>query len=351
MGDISGLRWVAIIIGVVMIIGGFWWGRRRTYGGTSPAILFLAGLGLGLAGLFPAITRVPTELVSLEHMRGGALITLLIFSSILLWLALIWNRSKIEFLRDRLNDFLNASVVDTFVEQAKAGEFESSPLWVVIPALEEEDNIAGVLSEMPKEALGRKLSVLVVDDGSRDRTGAVARENGAYVLRMPINSGQGSALKAGYHAALRMGAEAVVTLDADGQNLPSEIETLAEPVVSGAADVVIGSRVLGEFEHTALVRTVGVYAFNWLLTMLTGTKITDCASSFRVLSRRVLEAAELRQEQYQSTEILIEAARNDLTISERPITWRRRQSGTSKKGHSMKYGFLFLRTILKTWLR
>jgi glycosyltransferase involved in cell wall biosynthesis len=222
---------------------------------------------------------------------------------------------------------------------------------VVIPALEEEDNIGDVLDAMPKEVLGRRANVLVVDDGSADRTGDVAREHGAYVLRMPINSGQGSALKAGYHAALRLGAEVVITLDADGQNLPSEIELLAEPVLGGDADIVIGSRVLGEYEHSALVRTVGVYLFNWLLTVLTGTRITDCASSFRALSRGVLQAAQLKQEQYQSTEILIEGARGKFSITERPITWRRRQSGTTKKGRSLKYGFLFLRTIIKTWLR
>ena len=261
---VSGLRWLAIGTGVVMVVVAFLWGRRREHGTTSPAIMLVLGIGLALAGAFPGIARIPTEILSLEHMRGGALITLLIISSILLWLALVWNRSKIEFLRDRLNDLLDASAVESFVEHARAAGWPAAPVWVVIPALEEEDNIGHVLDGMPKEVLGRSCEhVLVVDDGSADRTGDVAREHGAYVLRMPINSGQGSALKAGYHAALRLGAEVVVTLDADGQNLPSEIGRLAEPVLAGEADIVIGSRVLGDFERSALVRT-------WVCTCSTG---------------------------------------------------------------------------------
>jgi hypothetical protein len=349
--EISVLRWIAISIGILFVVSGVWWGRRRGRGGASPAIIFVLGLALFVIGVFPGIARAPSELLFLGNMQGGGIITVLILSTVFLWLALVWNRSKIEYLRDRLNDLLNAQAIDGFLNQPVSQNADPSSIWVVIPAFEEEANISAVLSDMPETTFGRGVQVLVVDDGSADATARVAASAGAHVLRMPINSGQGSALRAGYAAALRLGAEAVVTLDADGQNAPSEVEVLAEPVLTCEADVVIGSRLLGEFEQSGIARTVGVHAFNWLLTVLTGTKITDCASSFRALSRRVLEAAELRQEQYQSTEILIEAARKGFTITERPITWRRRLTGTTKKGRNVKYGFLFLRTILKTWLR
>lgn len=349
--DISGLRWLAIIIGIVIIIAAVVWGRKRKHGTTSPLIMVLFGFGLLFTGVFPVVARILADVLFQEDMKGGGLIILLIISSILLWLIMLWNRSKAEFLRDRLNSFINTYVVESFVEDVNEELENNCPICVVIPAFEEEENIGDVLASMPSEVFKQEVKVIVVDDGSKDETGKVARDYGAYVLRMPINSGQGSALKAGYHAAIKLGADVVVTLDADGQNLSSEIGVLAEVILTGEADVVIGSRVLGDFEKSAVIRTVGVYLFNTLLTILTGSKITDCASSIRAFSRRVLVAAQLREEQYQSTEILIEAARRKYKIVERPITWKKRQGGKTKKAHSLKYGFLFLRTIMKTWLR
>jgi len=358
--DVSGLRWLAIGCGLLMIFAGIWWGRRRQVGTTSPLVLAGLGIGLALVGAFPAFAQIPAAFFVLDEMDGGALILLLIVSSILLWLSVLWNRAKIDFLRSRLNGTLVNFAAQEFLrelpEKSLSGTDDELPtqsgeVYVVIPALNEADHIQHVIKEIPEAVHGRTIRTIVVDDGSTDRTGAVARAAGALVLRMPINSGQGSALKAGYLASLQLGAEAVVTLDADGQNRPREIGEVVGPVLSGDVDVMIGSRVLGKYERTNLSRTVGVYVFNTLLTVLTGTRITDCASSFRAFSADVLRTVNLQQEQYQSPEILIEAARAGFKVSECPIHWRRRQKGETKKGGTLKYGLFFMRTIVKTWAR
>jgi glycosyltransferase involved in cell wall biosynthesis len=100
--------------------------------------------------------------------------------------------------------------------------------------------------------------VLVVDDGSRDRTGDVAREHGAAVARHVINRGGGAALRTGYRLMSDSHAEVVVTLDADGQHLPSEMNRLVEPVLSGEIDVAHGSRVLGEADDNHFARELGI---------------------------------------------------------------------------------------------
>ena len=103
---------------------------------------------------------------------------------------------------------------------------------------------------MPREVCGVETAVLVVDDGSRDGTGDVAAEHGAVVARHVINRGGGAALRTGYRLMVESGAEIVVTLDADGQHLPAEMERLVKPVIDGEVDVAHGSRVLGEADAT-----------------------------------------------------------------------------------------------------
>lgn len=349
--EISSLRWLAILSGVAMLVSGVWWGRRRRIGTVSPLVLAGLGVLLVIVGLFPAVAKVPATFFVLGRLDGGALILLLIVSTIVLWVALLWNRSKIDFLRGRLNGVLTQMAVGNFLRDLDSWESLGDDVFVVIPALNEADHIGNVIQEIPATVDGYRVRTLVVDDGSSDGTGDVARQRGALVLRMPVNSGQGSALKAGYQACLGVGARAVVTLDADGQNDPAEMDRVVGPILRGEADVMIGSRVLGKYERTNISRTVGVYTFNLLLTILTGTRITDCASSFRAFSPKMLSAVDLQQEQYQSAEILIEAARAGFPITECAIHWRRRQKGETKKGGSLKYGLFFMRTIIKTWAR
>jgi glycosyltransferase involved in cell wall biosynthesis len=159
------------------------------------------------------------------------------------------------------------------------------------------------------------------------------------------------ALRVGYEIALQLGADIVVTLDADGQHLPSELPIMVGPIVRGEADYVNGSRLLGEFERESMIRHIGVHFFSRLVTILTGRRITDPSSGYRAARADLLRKLVLNQDQFWTSEVLIEALRHRARIAEVPITILARKGGKSKKPKSLKYGWNFSKAIFQTWLR
>lgn len=226
-----------------------------------------------------------------------------------------------------------------------------APVVAVIAALDEEGALGQVLAEVPAQACGLDVDVLVIDDGSTDRTSEVASEGGAYVARLERNCGHGVALRAGYRLAREFGARFVVTLDGDGQWNPSELAGVLEPVVRDEADFVIGSRVLGATETDDAFRQTGVHVFGWLVRLLTGGTVTDTSSGFRAMRVEVTETVRQEQVQYQTSELLIGALLGGYRVTERPITMRKRLAGESKKGHNVLYGLRYAGVILQTWQR
>jgi glycosyltransferase involved in cell wall biosynthesis len=227
-----------------------------------------------------------------------------------------------------------------------------TPIVAVIAALDEEQSIATVLEAIPEEAFGRAISTIVIDDGSTDGTSAVAEKfEGVRLARLERNCGHGVALRLGYALAARYGAEMVVTLDADMQWDPVEIPTVVEPIISGEADFVIGSRVLGATENTDSFRNAGVVFFARAISLLTGTTVTDTSSGFRAMRVEVTQQVTQIQTQYQTSELLIGAIFAGFRIAERPITMHQRFAGESKKGHNAFYAFRYARVIATTWWR
>ncbi len=228
---------------------------------------------------------------------------------------------------------------------------EGPRLVTVSPAYNEAENVAAVIKAMPQMVEGYHVVPVVVSDGSEDRTAAVAREAGAFVAELPIRRGGGLALRVGYEVALKMGADIVVTLDADGQHLPEEIGVVIAPIVSGEADYVNGSRLLGYFEKESTIRHLGVHFFSRIVTILTGTRVTDISSGYRAARADLLRPLVLEQDQFWTSEILIEALRHHARIVEVPITILARAGGKSKKPKSLKYAWNFSKVIIQTWLR
>jgi len=222
---------------------------------------------------------------------------------------------------------------------------------VVLPALDEEHNVASVINAMPEAVAGMRVIPVVVSDGSTDHTAAVARQAGALVTELPINRGGGLALRVGYEIALELGAEIVVTMDADGQHLPEELPVMLAPIVADEADYVNGSRLLGEFERESLIRHIGVHVFSRIVSILTGRRITDPSSGYRAARAGLLEQLVLEQDRFWTSEILIEALRHRARVVEVPVTIVARASGTSKKPASLRYGWQFSKVIIQTWLR
>jgi glycosyltransferase involved in cell wall biosynthesis len=221
----------------------------------------------------------------------------------------------------------------------------------VSPAYNEAENVAAVMQKMPRTVEGYHVIPIVVDDGSEDGTPDVARAAGALVAQNPIRRGGGLALRVGYDIALKLDADIVVTLDSDGQHFPEELPIMVEPIISGRADYVNGSRLLGEFESESAIRHIGVHFFSWLTTILTGTRVTDISSGYRAASTDLLRKLVLRQDQFWTSEVLIEALRHRARIVEVPITIVARKGGKSKKPKSLKYGYNFGKAIIQTWLR
>src|SRR5258708_36330371 len=133
-----------------------------------------------------------------------------------------------------------------------------APLAVVIPAYNEEPAVAEVVREIPSEAAGLQTEVIVVVDGASDATAERAAEAGALVCDVPVNRGQGAALRLGYWLARARGAQVIATIDADGQYEPDELARVVEPILAGRADFVSGSRRLGTELTTDPVRHSGV---------------------------------------------------------------------------------------------
>jgi glycosyltransferase involved in cell wall biosynthesis len=226
-----------------------------------------------------------------------------------------------------------------------------APIVVVIAAYQEQATIGRVLEELPLESCGLEVEPLVVVDGATDGTAQVAIAHGARICEMTTNMGQGAALRLGYHLAAQGGARVIVTTDADGQYDASELGRLVEPVANGVADMVTGSRWLGRNETTSRFRRIGSHVFAGVVTVLTRQKITDTSFGFRAMTPAVTGNVELRQPQYQSSELLIGALMQGFRVVERPMTMRTRAIGTSKKGNDLVYGYRYTRVVFGTWRR
>jgi glycosyltransferase involved in cell wall biosynthesis len=226
-----------------------------------------------------------------------------------------------------------------------------APLVVVMAAYNEAGAIGSTLARIPAEICCVGVSVIVVVDGATDATAAEAREAGAYVWEMPDNRGQGTALRLGYRLARERGAKYIATLDADGQYDPAELARVVAPLVEDDADFVTGSRRLGVAHTTDRVRGAGVVVFAWLISLLTGQRITDPANGLRAMQAAVTEAVPLEQTQYQAAELLVGALLHGFRVVEVPSTMYPRAAGTTKKGNNLVYGLRFARVILTTWWR
>ncbi|MFL5845034.1 MAG: glycosyltransferase family 2 protein, partial [Solirubrobacteraceae bacterium] len=226
-------------------------------------------------------------------------------------------------------------------------------LAVVIPAYNEEPTVAEVIREIPGEAAGLALEVIVVVDGAKDATAREAASAEALVCDVPVNRGQGAALKLGYWLARARGAEIIVTIDADGQYEPAEIGRVVEPILAGRADFVSGSRRLGTELTTDGVRHLGVIVFGAIITVLVRKRITDPACGLRAMRAEVTAAVVLEQPQYQASELMISAALHGYRLGEVATTMRDRgQHATgTKKGGNFGYGVRFARAAVHTWWR
>lgn len=199
----------------------------------------------------------------------------------------------------------------------------------IVPARNEEDAVAGVVSEL--RAYDPDLDVVVIDDGSTDATAECAVAAGAAVLRLPYNLGIGGAMQTGFKYALAYGYETVIRLDGDGQHDPRQIPELLGPLLRGDADVVVGSRFSGAGDYRPpLARRAGIRWFAGLVSLLTGQQLTDTTSGFQAVNARAIRlfAADYPHD-YPEVEAAVMLVRHRLRIAEVPVQMRGRETGSS----------------------
>ena len=201
---------------------------------------------------------------------------------------------------------------------------------VVIPALNEEEQIASVIRQVQQQV--PEAQILVVNDGSSDRTEQKALASGARVLSHPFNMGYGAALQTGYKYARKYGFDYVLQMDGDGQHDPQFLRTLLAQVQEGKVDVVIGSRFLGVGEYRVpLLRRMGIFLFGFIASRLSGQKITDPTSGYQALGRRAIKfyTRDGFPGDYPDADVLVMLHRAGLRMREVPVAMRPNTNGRS----------------------
>ena len=345
--ELTALRAAGLLLGLGLVVYAVV--RRRSLRNADVLILILAGIGLALVS-GTEITDALLSAFSFEKGNGGRILGLAVFAIFILFILILRALSQAARNARQMSAVLEGLAWEEFRQAALPERFRGR-IAVVVPAFNEAENIGYVLDRIPSEVCGVGTTVLVVDDGSRDGTGDVAAEHGALVARHVINRGGGAALRTGYRLMVESGAEIVVTLDADGQHLPSQMERLVKPVLDGEVDVAHGSRVLGDADRNHFAREMGIVFFNRLVSLITRTHVTDCSNGYRAVRTTALPQLVLRQEQFHTSEFMIEAIKRGVPAKEVPVTVEQRLHGHSKKPAVVRYGVGFANAIVRTWLR
>lgn len=195
-------------------------------------------------------------------------------------------------------------------------------LIIQIPCFNEEGCLADTIRQLPRTITGvESVEVLIIDDGSSDRTAEVARQAGAdYLLRFPVHLGLAQAFSAGLDAALKLGADVIVNTDADNQYPGSDIPRLVAPILAGDAEMVIGDRAPSRLPHFGPLKRVLQSLGSWVVRQLSNTSVPDAASGFRAFSRRAALRLNVFTKFTYTHETIIQAGKKHIPVGHVPIT-------------------------------
>lgn len=225
---------------------------------------------------------------------------------------------------------------------------------ILIPAYNEENMIIKVINRVNTELANKfDFRILVIDDGSEDKTSQLVRKQGVELARHPVSMGPGGALRTGYMIMKNWDIDYIVQLDADGQHDPADFHQLYQKMIEEHLDMVVGSRFLIDDPDLSFVRKFGITFFTWLINFLTGLNLTDITSGFRVLTSGSLEKVCFSSEKHWTIEMTLLAYKNDLKMGEAPMKVIERENGVSQFNELITfftYPFRVIKQILMVYL-
>jgi glycosyltransferase involved in cell wall biosynthesis len=210
----------------------------------------------------------------------------------------------------------------------------------IIPAFNEEENIESVINSIKRS--GTKIDIVVINDGSIDRTSELAKLTGVHVIDLPINLGIGGAVQTGYLYAYENNYDIAIQFDGDGQHDGKDLWQLISQIENDSADMVIGSRFVEESNFkSSTFRYIGIKFFSKLVSRIIKNPITDPTSGYRSINRKVLELfSRYYPSDYPEVETIVYASNRGLRIKEIPVNMRQREHG--KSSISLLNGFYYM---------
>jgi glycosyltransferase involved in cell wall biosynthesis len=221
---------------------------------------------------------------------------------------------------------------------------------VIVPALNEDGTIAQLVTSLRE--LPEVRWVIVADNGSGDQTASRAVEAGAQLV-VEDRKGYGYACAAGTSLAIELGAEILIYMDGDGSSLPRELPRLLSPLLNGAAELVLGSRTLGEIGDGSMPdhQRWGNWISSRLMRLLYGVPVTDLGP-YRAIRTELLNSLGMQEMTFGwPAALMVQAAKRGASIVEVPVTWQRRQAGRSKVSGTIRGSFLAAYHIIGVTLR
>jgi glycosyltransferase involved in cell wall biosynthesis len=206
---------------------------------------------------------------------------------------------------------------------------------VMIPAYNEEASLGDVIAGIPRRFDGCEVRVLVVDDGSTDRTAEVAKANADFCLSLGTKRGLARAFTAGLAKALEIGSDIIVNIDADGQYKPEQIPDVVRPVLAGLADMVLGVRSGPGMDEMSLGKKIGNRISTAIASRLAGVRISDAQTGFRAFSKEAVMRLVILGNYTHVHETLLQATQKGLRIVEVPIIFQKRRYGKSRLVQSL----------------
>jgi len=223
-------------------------------------------------------------------------------------------------------------------------------LVVTIPAYNEEKTIGKIITDI-KKVMGENgfdYRLLVIDDGSKDRTAEIAEKGGAIVYSHPINYGLAETFRTEMKKAAELGPNIIVHIDADNQYLASDIPKLIRPIIEKKADIVLGSRFKGKIEGMSLMKRLGNKAFSRVISNITRLKISDSQTGFRAFTKKVSEIG-IQSDHTYTQEQIIKAVRNKFRLVEVPIYFARRKDQSRLMKNPFDYALKAWANLLRVY--